>query len=84
MREDRGLGESSLESFERGRTVVREIPSRGLLGKAGERNAYIGIAVDEVTIKVSEAEKRLDVLDITRDRPVEDFLDFRIPSLPMM
>lgn len=78
VREDWSLGKSGFESVERGRAVVREIPSRGLLGEAGERNADVGIAVDEATIEVSETEEGLDVLDVARDGPVEDLLDLLV------
>src|ERR1700743_2598945 len=75
MGEDGSCSKLLFERIERSKTIVGEVPSNVLLGEAGERNANVGVAVDEATIEISKAEERLDVLDVTRDGPVEDLLN---------
>ena len=73
--EDGSLSKLFFKCVEGSHAIIREVPRDVLLGEASERNADIGIAVDEATIEVGKAEEGLDVLDITRDGPVEDPLD---------
>ena len=75
MMEDGGGKECSLQGIERQLAGRRPIPFGGGSGEPSERDRDVGIRGDETTIEVAEAEVRLNVLDLPRDRPILDGLD---------
>ena len=76
MGKDRHSGEGMFESIERMSTVLGEIPRSILPGEPGEGNHNVGVIEYETSVEVGEAQEGLDVLYLTRFRPVQDGLDF--------
>jgi len=73
--EDGHSSEGMLESVERVSTVLREIPRSILPGEPGEGNHNIGVVEYEPVVEVGKAQEGLDVLHLSRFRPVGDGLD---------
>ena len=68
-------GEGCLQGVERLLISRSPIPWSVLTSETGERNDNVRIEWNETTVEVREAEEGLNVLDLARDRPVEDDLD---------
>ena len=56
--------------------LIRKVPRGTLVGKTHEWNSDFGISINETTVKVGEAEERLNILDFSGFRPILDYLDF--------
>jgi len=68
--------EGVLESIERVSTVLREVPRSILPGEPGKRDHNVQVVEDELAVEIGKAQEGLDVLHLSRFRPVGDSLDF--------
>jgi len=68
-------GEGVLESIERASTVLREVPRSIFPGEPGKWNHNIRVVEDEPAVEIGKAQEGLDVLHLSRFRPVRDGLD---------
>jgi len=73
--EDGRSSEGMLESIERTSTVLREIPRSIFPGEPGKRNHNVRVVEYKPVVEVGEAQEGLDVLHLSRFRPVGDGLD---------
>jgi len=63
-----------LESIEGASTVLREDPGSIFLGEPGKRDYNVGVIKNEMPVEVGESQEGLDVLYLTRFRPIGDGL----------
>src|SRR5882672_25923 len=56
--------------------LIGKVPRGTLVGKTCEWNGDFRISVNEMMVKVGEAEERLNVLDFLGFWPILDYLDF--------
>jgi len=75
MGQDRSGGESLLKLAEGGATGVTEVPRSTFAGETGQRSDEVGVIVYESVVEVCKTQKGLNVLDLTRLRPVLNCLD---------
>src|SRR3979490_3325161 len=68
--------EGSLEEVERLLTVFSPHPRCTFMCQPSERNSNVQVIEDKTTIEVGEAEKRLNVCNLPRFRPITDRFDF--------
>jgi len=73
--EYRHSGEGVLESVEGTSTVLREVPRSIFPGELGERDHNVRVVEYKPAVEVGEAQEGLDVLYLSRFRPVGDGLD---------
>ena len=52
-----------------------------LTRESSERNSHIGVISNESTIKISEPEEKLDLLDFSWGRPIANDLNFQFVHL---
>ena len=75
MRQNGCGDECFLQCLESGATSVGEHPGCSFTREASEGDCDVGITMDESPVEVGEAKERLDVLNLARRRPVQDYLD---------
>jgi hypothetical protein len=65
-------------------TLIIKLPRNTLASKMSKGNGDFGVALDEMSIKISEPKEGLNVFNLARFRPVRNNLDFgRIHSEPI-
>jgi len=69
-------GEGMLESIESVLTVLGEDPRSIFPGEPGERDHNVRVIENEPAVEIGESKEGLDVLYLTRFRPIGDGLDF--------
>jgi len=73
--EDGRSSEGMFERIERMSTVLREVPRSVFLGEPGKRDHDVRVVEDKPAVEVGKAQEGLDVLHLSRFRPVGDGLD---------
>jgi len=76
MGKDGCSGEGMLESIEGTLTVLREIPRSVFPGEPGKWNHDVQVIEYKLAVEIGKAQEGLDVLHLSRFRPVGDSLDF--------
>jgi len=65
-----------LESIESASTVLGEDPRSIFPGELGKRNHNVGVIENEPAVEIGKSQEGLDVLYLTRFRPIRDGLYF--------
>jgi len=68
-------GEGMLESVEGTSTVLGEVPRSVFPGEPGKWDHDVRVVEDKPVVEIGEAQEGLDVLYLSRFRPVVDGLD---------
>ena len=75
MGKDGRSGEGVLESIEGTSTVLGEVPRSVFPGEPGKRDHDVRVVEYKLVVEVGGAQEGLDVLHLSRFRPVGDGLD---------